>query len=122
MAAFRRRIAALCAVAVLATALWPLLGALRESGEAMPLCHQAGLQVDAASAPLPAEPGDKTPSRQSHCPLCVMVFIAAFGPVPAAPSFVALQVGEASTVEPAALQRRFEVALPQGRAPPFSLA
>jgi hypothetical protein len=116
----RRLVSLLVAFAVLATALWPLLGALHASasGEAMPLCHQAGMQVDASSAPLPAAPGDKFPASRSHCPLCVMVFIAAFGPVPAAPVYHALRVGDVPILEPAPLQRRFEISLPQGRAPP----
>ena len=116
----RRAVSLLAAFAVLATAMWPLLGALHESasGEVMPLCHMAGMQVDVGSAPPPAQPGEKSPGSQSHCPLCVMVFIAAFGPVPAAPVYHALRVGDAPVVEPAPLQRRFSVFLPQGRAPP----
>lgn len=120
----RRPLVALATLlAVLGTALWPLVASLRDAaaGEAMPLCHQAGLQVDPASAPLPGEDG-QLPVRKTHCPLCVMVFVAAFGPSPAAPAFVALRLGNTPVTLATPLQRRFEVALPQGRAPPAVLA
>jgi hypothetical protein len=102
------------------TALSPLTAALRESPGAMPLCHQAGMQVDAASSPLPAAPG-QPPERKTHCPLCVMVFFAAFAPEVAVPSY---QVGVVErTLDSGAPQllHRLAVALPQGRAPPRSL-
>ena len=106
-------------VAILATAMAPLLGALREAsgGEPIPLCHQAGMQVDAASAPLSADPGE-VPTRKTHCPLCVMVFFGAFGAAPLVPSFYAVAVLPA-TMAPVPFVPRARPASPfQSRAPP----
>ena len=115
----RRLVPSALIVAVLATALAPLLGAVREAsgGEPIPLCHQAGMQVDAASAPLPANPGE-APSRKTHCPLCVMVFFAAFGAAPLVPPFYAVAVIPAS-ITPGPLAPRASPASPfRSRAPP----
>jgi MFS family permease len=124
MTRMRRGIALLATFAVLGTALWPLVSswAAEASGEAVPLCHQAGMQVDAASAPLPAESGDRSPAGKTHCPLCVMVFFAAFGPALAAPTFVSLALHVEDVALPAPLRRSFAVALPGSRAPPHLAA
>ena len=119
MAALRRRIAALAAFAVLATALWPLATSLgyAANDEAMPLCHMAGMQVAADSMPMP-EPGDHAPSPRQHCPLCVMVFFGAFAPELAAPPYIATVVARIEQPVPEPLARRFVVVLPGSRAPP----
>jgi DUF2946 family protein len=118
----RRSIALVASLAVLATALWPLLTSLTAAagGEPVPLCHQAGMQVAADSMPMTA-PGEPAPPR-SHCPLCVLVFFAAFAPELVAPSFVALALATAPSPAAPPLQRRFTVALPESRAPPVLLA
>src|SRR6478736_1643070 len=90
MTSKRRFVAFLAAFAVLATALWPLATSLgfAASGEAVPLCHQAGLQVAADSMPMPEMPGEPAAPAKSHCPLCVLVFFAAFAPELAPPPYV----------------------------------
>ena len=120
MAAFRRRIAALAAFAVLATALWPLATSLgyAANGESMPLCHMAGMQVAPDSMPMP-QPGHHDAPRQ-HCPLCVMVFFGAFAPELAAPPYVATVLACVEQVFPTPLARRFVVTLPGSRAPPHA--
>ena len=121
MAAIRRRIAALAAFAVLATALWPLATSLgyAANDEAVPLCHMAGMQVAADSMPLPMpEPGDRAPVPRQHCPLCVMVFFGAFAPELAAPAYVAKVVARIEATPAVPLARRFVVALPGSRGPP----
>ena len=126
MAVFRRRIALLAAFAVLATALWPLATSLgyAANGEAMPLCHMAGMQVAADSMPMPMpESGDHAPAPRQHCPLCVMVFFGAFAPELAAPPYIAIVVARIGPPIPEPLARRFVVVLPGSRAPPaISLA
>ena len=123
MRRFRRTLAAVAAIAVLLTALWPLATSLgyAASDEAVPLCHQAGLQVAADSMPMPDEPGAPAP-RKSHCPLCVLVFFAAFAPEVAAPPYVALAIREAPAPLPAPFHRRLAVVIPGSRAPPSFLA
>ena len=116
----RAFVAVFAALAVAWTALSPLTTALRDSSGEPPLCHQAGMQVDAASSPLPAKPGE-APQRKTHCPLCVMVFFAAFAPETQAPPF---HVGVAETTRDARtpqLQRLLTVTLPESRAPPAFL-
>ena len=123
MTRHRRGIAILATLAVLATALWPLVTSLTAAaaGEAVPLCHQAGMQVAADSMPMPMgdeqEPATPVPAR-SHCPLCVLVFFAAFSPTLAAPPFTPFTLGTVEPAAPAPLQRRFAVHLPESRAPP----
>lgn len=114
-----RRVACIAiAFAILWTAMWPLLGAVREvaTGDVQPLCHQAGMQVEAGSAPRP-EPGEP-PKREQHCPLCIMVFFGAHGAAPSVPPLVFGRVLAVAQLEPAALARRFPTVLPHGRAPP----
>jgi hypothetical protein len=114
----RRCIAIAATLAVLATALWPLVTSVAAagSGEAVPLCHQAGLQVAADSMPMGDQPADAPP--KSHCPLCVLVFFAAFSPELAVPPYVAMALRAPPQDAAPFLQRRFTVALPPSRAPP----
>jgi hypothetical protein len=73
----RRLSAASTLLAVLWTALWPLVTSVhaRAMAEEMPLCHQAGMVVAADEAPVdPASPSPQ-PAKQ-HCPLCIMGFLA----------------------------------------------
>lgn len=120
MTVSRRPIALALVLAVFVTALAPLLGALRMAGagEAEPLCHQAGLQVDATSAPLPAQPGE-APARKTHCPLCIMVFFASFAkPVEFVPPL--LHVGVAALTFPDdAVRHRIATASFLSRGPPI---
>ena len=78
MGSYRRLIAAATALSIAWTALWPLVSAAHSmaADEAVPLCHQAGMQVAPDMAPMQA-PGAPKQSKQ-HCPLCVMAFLAAF--------------------------------------------
>ena len=119
MNAWRRIVSAGIVGAVLWTVLSPLLGALHEAaaGEAVPLCHQAGMQVEVGSMPTPPMPGE-TPKREGHCPLCIMVFFGAFGAKPLVPPFLAVAV-LAQPATPALPQPRPVAALPfLSRAPP----
>jgi hypothetical protein len=120
----QRFVAFLSAFAVLATALWPLATSLgfAASGEAVPLCHQAGMQVAADSMPMPGMPGEPLAPAKSHCPLCVLVFFAAFAPELAAPPYVALVLRHVEPVVSVPSVRRFVVVLPGSRAPPALLA
>ena len=124
MTSRRRLIAFLAGFAVLATALWPLATSLgfAANGEAVPLCHQAGLQVAADSMPMPEMPGEPAAPAKSHCPLCVLVFFAAFAPELAPPPYVALVLRHVEPVVSAPSVRRFVVVLPGSRAPPVLLA
>jgi hypothetical protein len=119
----RRGIALLATFAVLATALWPLVSSWAASmrHEPVPLCHQAGMQVAADSMPMPASPDEKG-APQSHCPLCVLVFFAAFAPTVAPPPYVALVMAVVQQYLPALPARRFTVVLPGSRAPPQIIA
>src|SRR3954463_8243764 len=123
MQRMRRPTALLAAFAVLATALWPLVSSwaadLRH--EPVPLCHQAGMQVAADSMPMPASPEDKS-APQSHCPLCVLVFFAAFAPTVAPPPYVASVRAVGQQPPPAFAGPRPTVILPGSRAPPIAVA
>jgi hypothetical protein len=123
MQRIRRPTALLAALAVLATALWPLVSSwaadLRH--QAVPLCHQAGMQVAADSMPMPASPDDKS-APQSHCPLCVLVFFAAFAPTVAPPPYVAIVLAVVQEPVPAFSSPRPTVILPGSRAPPIAFA
>jgi len=122
MAALRRRIAALAAFAVLATALWPLATSLgyAANDEAMPLCHMAGMMVDPAQAPAqdaPTAPGHE--GSGTHCPLCIMAFYVAFHATPEAPPFTFSTAFVTLPTHCAAMPFGIEVQLPGSRAPPF---
>jgi len=121
MGSYRRLIAAATALSIAWTALWPLVSAAHSmaADEAVPLCHQAGMQVAPDMAPMQA-PGAPKQSKQ-HCPLCVMAFLAAFSPPVAAPAPPQLGSGEAAITYWAHSPSGVEVQLPQSRAPPFSL-
>ena len=116
----RRRLVALATtVAIAWTALWPLVSsAWFSAGDGpMPLCHMAGMQVSPDQEPDPSAPGE---APKQHCPLCIMVFLAAFTPPvvpPAAPVFEnQAGLGHHSAPPPAGV----ETALPQSRAPPVT--
>jgi MFS family permease len=119
----RRAIALVATFAVLGTALWPLVASWMADmrHESVPLCHQAGLQVAADSMPMPDSPGEGN-APQSHCPLCVLVFFAAFAPSVAAPPYVAIAMIVERDRAPAPFERRFTVVLPGSRAPPVAFA
>jgi hypothetical protein len=117
-----RRIVALCALLAVAwTALWPLVAAAHALAfeDAMPLCHQAGLQVSADEMAADDSPGVPAAPKQ-HCPLCIMAFLA----MPAAAAIVPadriapvdLARGFRDVDHPASLSTR----LPESRAPPAS--
>ena len=114
----RRLVAITTALAVAWTALWPLVSSAKliASGEAMPLCHQAGMQVDPSVSP--EEQGSHPKQPKQHCPLCVMAFFAGKSmPVVALPPPQLAGIA-ASQPHCAALPSGIEVALPQSRAPP----
>ena len=114
----RRLVAVTTALAVAWTALWPLVSSAKliASGEAMPLCHQAGMQVDPSVSP---EDGAPAPAKvpKQHCPLCVMAFFAGTSlPVVAPPPpLAAVAAGEPHC---APLPSGVETDFPQSRAPP----
>lgn len=129
MGSRRRLISLFTALSIAWTALWPLVSSayLIASDEAVPLCHQAGMQVSPEMAPMePMEPqGAPAPGHhkqaQQHCPLCVMAFLAAFSPPVSAPASPHLADGALATAYWAPLPAGIEVQLPQGRAPPSFL-
>ena len=114
----RRLVAATAALAVAWTALWPLVTSAERvvAGEAMPLCHQAGMQVEPGSVPMDPAPGSG--ERKQHCPLCVMAFLAAFSPpvVPASPP--PALAGATVAMPDSGPRLAADFSLPQSRAPP----
>jgi len=118
----RRILAFFTALSIAWTALWPLVSQahLLVSGEDMPLCHQAGMQVSPDMAPM-QQPGEPAKKNAQHCPLCVMAFLASFQPPAAAPAAPRALSGLAVTMYWAPLPAGVEVQLPQSRAPPASL-
>ena len=120
----RRLVAALTAIVVGWTALWPLVTAAKAllAEDEVILCHQAGSMVAPGEMPMkPDAPGPK-PEGQTHCPLCIMAF---YGSAPAPLAVPPLQFSTLSVrleVYDAQLQRSFPVSLPPSRAPPAPLA
>jgi len=121
MSTSRPLLAAFVALTVAWTALWPLVSGARAAmmDGAVPLCHQAGMQVEMGEAPI--QPGAPEGEPKFHCPLCVMVFYGAFGPElkVAPPAFATACVARDTYCSP--LPMGLEVSLPQSRAPPVSL-
>jgi len=117
-----RYVAAFTALAIAWTALWPLVSSawMVANNEAMPLCHQAGMQVTPDMAP--ADPVDShgPPARKQHCPLCVMVFLAAFSPPVVAPAPPHFDRDSAPGPHWATLRAGVEIQLPESRAPPVA--
>jgi hypothetical protein len=121
----RRRIAALLALFGVAWAtLWPLVSAAhaQAAGEAMPLCHQAGMMVMADDTPqAPEAPGAPAPKHGgTHCPLCIMAFYVAFQAPIEAPPFTYSTGFVSLDTYCSPLPFGIEVALPESRAPPRS--
>ena len=114
----RRLVAAVATLAVAWTALWPLITSARMivSGEAMPLCHQAGMMVDPSVSP--EEPGSPPKERKQHCPLCIMAFYAGTAMPVIAPAPAQLEGIAAREPHCAPLPAGIEIHLPQSRAPP----
>src|SRR5437868_8142819 len=114
----RRLVAVTAALAVAWTALWPLVSSakLLASGEAMPLCHQAGMQVDPSVSP--EQPGAPGKNAKQHCPLCIMAFYTGTSaPLLAPPaSQVATLVVRESYCAP--VPADVDTPFPQSRAPP----
>jgi DUF2946 family protein len=121
MSTRRPLLSAFVALAVAWAALWPLVAGVRAASmeSPVPLCHQAGSQVDMNEAPM--QPGAPEGEPKFHCPLCVIAFYGAFGsalkvpPLTMATACVTLDTY--CSPNPAGL----EVRLPQSRAPPVSL-
>ncbi len=115
-----QRLVSLAAIVAVAwTALWPLVSSLEASiaSEAMPLCHQAGMDVAIDEAPTkPAAPGER---GKTHCPLCIMAFYVAFAATPPAPIFVFSTIVATRDRHGVLLLSRFESPLPPSRAPPL---
>jgi hypothetical protein len=83
----RRAFAAIVLACLAWTALWPLVSSAHAlvTSEAMPLCHQAGMQVGLDEPVMdPASPSPQ-PGKQ-HCPLCIMGFLAVATTVPVVPA------------------------------------
>jgi hypothetical protein len=115
-----RRLAAIATLLSVAwTALWPLVASAHAlaASDAVPLCHQAGMQVG-ADEPSTDGPSQAPLPRKQHCPLCIMVFLA----MASAPAIV-----PAERIAPVDLAREFRdritpadlsARLPESRAPP----
>jgi hypothetical protein len=114
----RRLVAIIAMLAVAWTALWPLISSARviASGEAMPLCHQAGTQVD----PSQSREDGGSPHKESrqHCPLCIMAFFAGTSMPVVAPAPPQLAGTAAREAHCAPMPSGVEIQLPQSRAPP----
>ena len=119
----RRATALATLLCVVWTALWPVVASAHAlaQGDAMPLCHQAGMQVGADESPSDGTTQAPQPGKQ-HCPLCIMAFLA----MPSTATLAAadriapidLSRGVRNVVHPADLSAR----LPESRAPPSFLA
>jgi len=120
----RRRLVALATtVAIAWTALWPLVSSapFLAAGEAMPLCHMAGMQVSPDQAPMDeSQPGAPQEKGKQHCPLCIMVFLAAVTPPVVAPTPSLLESDAAPQPYWAPPRSGVETQLPQSRAPPLT--
>jgi len=116
----RRLVASIATFAVAWTALWPLLSSARliAAGEAMPLCHQAGMQVDPSVSPEGGGTGGPPKESKQHCPLCIMAFFAGTSVPDLAPAPPQLAGFAARDVHCAAMPSGVETHLPQSRAPP----
>ena len=119
-----RRLVALATTAAIAwTALWPLVSSapFLAVGDAVPLCHQAGMQVSPDQAPMDeSQPGAPQQKGKQHCPLCIMVFLAAISPpvvTPTPPLFESVAQQGPYWAPP---RHGVETQLPQGRAPPVT--
>jgi len=115
----RRLVAVTAALAVAWAALWPLLTSAKliASGEAMPLCHQAGMQVDPSVTP---EGSGGAPAKfpKQHCPLCIMAFYTGTSvelTAPPAPQVGTLVVRDSYC---APLPPGVDTPFPPSRAPP----
>jgi hypothetical protein len=117
----RRLVALATALAVLWTALWPLVSSAHSLGaeEPMPLCHQAGMQVS-PDIPAPADPRSPKEAKQ-HCPLCVMAFFVAFQAPPLVAAPAPLERAGRVLAYFAPAPDGIAVHLPQSRAPPAFL-
>ena len=116
----RRLVAAIATFAVAWTALWPLLSSARliAAGEAMPLCHQAGMQVDPSVSPEGGGTGGPLKESKQYCPLCIMAFFASTSVPDLTPAPPQLAGFAARDVHCAAMPSGVETHLPQSRAPP----
>jgi len=114
----RRLVAATTALAVAWTALWPLVSSAQHvaAGEAMPLCHQAGMQVDPDVAP--ADPAPAKGEAKQHCPLCVMAFYTGTSAPVVAPTPPESPTDRAREPHCAPVPGGTQTSLPQSRAPP----
>ena len=115
----RRRATAFVAIISIAwTVLWPLVSSVEASitGEVVPLCHQAGMQVSPDE--MPQGPEGPRGDGRTHCPLCIMAFHASFATPMAEPAFHF--VGRSVSLETydAPLTHRVAAHLPESRAPP----
>ncbi|SRR5258706_1022474 len=118
----RRRLTSLIAIVVVMwTALWPLVASLeaRISGESMPLCHQAGMQV--APGEMPQGPTGPARDGKTHCPLCIMAFFAAFAATPLPPTFEFSTLSVRVETHGSPFLSAFEFRLPPSHAPPSSV-
>jgi hypothetical protein len=119
----RRLVATFATLAVAWTALWPLVSSVHAVAfaDAMPLCHQAGMQVAPDEAPSNDTTGAPRPAKQ-HCPLCIMAFLAMPSLLVIATAAriapIDLAINFRSVVHPVDLSTR----LPDSRAPPVSFA
>src|SRR5947208_6650531 len=113
-----RRLVSLAAlIAVVWTSLWPLVSAAHALAlaEPMPLCHQAGMMVSPEQAPAaPDVPGS---GGKTHCPLCIMAFLVAFGTPVAEPEFHFVGRSVTLDVYSAPLLHSVAAYLPESRAP-----
>jgi hypothetical protein len=119
----RRRLVALATTAAIVwTALWPLVSSapFLAVGDAVPLCHQAGMQVSPDQAPMDESQPGAPPKSKQHCPLCIMVFLAAVTPPVVAPTPPLLEGDTAPQPYWAPPRSGVETQLPQGRAPPVT--
>ena len=114
----RRLVAFTAALAVAWTALWPLMSSAKliASGEAMPLCHQAGMMVDPSVSP--EEQGPHPKDAKQHCPLCIMAFYTGTSMPLLPPAPTHLDGAPPVEAHCAPIPGGTETPLPPSRAPP----
>src|SRR3954463_423222 len=107
----RRATALATLLCVVWAALWPVVASAHALAfaDAMPLCHQAGMQVGVDEPTTDRTTQTPKPGKQ-HCPLCIMAFLAmpSASTIPAADRIAPIDLaqGVRDAIHPADLSAR----------------